>query len=53
MNNKKWENYFSSIENKYNLKMNKNNTIVIFLDGKNITKIALMIFLNRQLNILR
>lgn len=38
MNNKKWNNYFEHIENKYDLKINKNNPIVIFLDGKNITK---------------
>lgn len=38
MDNKKWINYFDNISNKYNLKMNKNNTIVIFIDGKDITK---------------
>lgn len=38
MNNKKWNNYFVNIENKYNLKMNSNNPIVIFVDGKDITK---------------
>ena len=38
MNNKKWNNYFRNIENKYSLKMNINNPIVIFIDGKDITK---------------
>lgn len=36
--NNKWYNFFCNIENKYNLNMNKNKPIVIFLDGKNITK---------------
>ena len=34
----KWNNYFGNIENKYDLKMNKNKPIVIFVDGKDITK---------------
>lgn len=38
MGNKKWNNYFGNIENKYNLKMNTNKPIVIFVDGKDITK---------------
>lgn len=38
MDNKKWNNYFDNIKNKYNLKMNTNNPIVIFVDGKDITK---------------
>lgn len=38
MDNKKWNDYFGKIENKYNLKMNSNNPIVIFVDGKDITK---------------
>ena len=35
---KEWNNYFGTIENKYNLKLNTNYPIVIFLDGKGITK---------------
>ena len=38
MDKNKWNNYFGNIENKYNLKMNKNNPVVIFVDGKDITK---------------
>lgn len=38
MNNKKWSNYFLNIQNKYNLKINVNKPIVIFIDGKDITK---------------
>lgn len=38
MDIKKWNNYFGNIENKYDLKMNNNNPIVIFVDGKGITK---------------
>ena len=38
MNNKKWSNYFLNIQNKYNLKINVNKPIVIFVDGKDITK---------------
>lgn len=38
MENKKWNNYFSDIQNKYNLKMSVNKPIVIFIDGKDITK---------------
>ena len=38
MNDKKWNNYFGNIENKYDLKINSNNPIVIFVDGKDITK---------------
>lgn len=38
MNNKKWNNYFINIQNKYNLKMSKNKPIAILLDGKDITK---------------
>lgn len=36
--NNRWYNYFCNIENKYNLRMNKDKPIVIFLDGKDITK---------------
>lgn len=39
MDNKvKWNNYFYNIINKYNLKMNSRDPIVIFIDGKGITK---------------
>lgn len=38
MGKKKWKNYFCNIENKYNLKMNKRQPIVLFIDGKDITK---------------
>lgn len=38
MNKNKWNNYFCNIENKYNLKMSNNSPLVIFLDGKDITK---------------
>ncbi|MBQ3145721.1 MAG: hypothetical protein IJB90_04040 [Clostridia bacterium] len=38
MNKVEWNNYFCNIENKYNLKMSDNKPIVIFLDGKDITK---------------
>lgn len=38
MKNKKWNDYFSNIENKYNLKLKSNSPIVIFIDGKDITK---------------
>jgi len=38
MNKKEWNNYFGNIENKYNLKMTGSKPIVIFLDGKDITK---------------
>lgn len=38
MNKKDWNNYFSKIENKYNLKMTVKKPIVIFLDAKDITK---------------
>lgn len=38
MDNKKWSNYFLGIENKYNLKINVNRPIVIFIDGKDTTK---------------
>lgn len=38
MNNKKWSSYFLNIQNKYNLKINVNKPIVIFIDGKDITK---------------
>ena len=38
MKNNKWCNYFIKIQNKYNLSLNINKPIVIFLDGKNITK---------------
>ena len=38
MNKSKWNNYFGNIQNKYNLKMNKNQPIVLFVDGKDITK---------------
>lgn len=38
MDKNKWDNYFGKIENKYDLKMNRNNAIVIFVDGKDITK---------------
>ena len=34
----KWNNYFGNLENKYDLKMNKKKPIVIFVDGKDITK---------------
>ncbi len=34
----KWNNYFINIQNKYNMNMNENNPIVIFIDGKDITK---------------
>lgn len=34
----KWNNYFIKIQNKYNLKMNVHKPLVIFIDGKNITK---------------
>ena len=36
--NKRWNDYFSNIQNKYNLKMNKIKPIAILLDGKNLTK---------------
>ena len=36
--NRRWNDYFSNIQNKYNLKMNKMKPIAILLDGKNITK---------------
>ena len=38
MDSKRWNNYFSNIENKYNLKMSTKKPIVIFIDGKGITK---------------
>ncbi len=38
MSNKMWNNYFGNIENKYDLKMNNHTPIVIFIDGKDITK---------------
>lgn len=38
MNHKMWNDYFGNIGNKYNLKMNSHNPIVIFVDGKDITK---------------
>lgn len=38
MKKEKWENYFVKIRNKYNLRMNSNTSLVIFLDGKNITR---------------
>lgn len=38
MNNKMWNDYFGNIENKYDLKINKHAPIVIFIDGKDITK---------------
>lgn len=38
MNKDKWSSYFDKIKNKYNLKLNRNQPIVIFLDGKDITK---------------
>ena len=38
MENKKWNNYFESTKNKYDLKMSINNPIAILLDGKDITK---------------
>lgn len=38
MDKKKWNHYFGNIENKYDLKMNMSNPMVIFMDGKNITK---------------
>ena len=34
----KWNNYFINIQNKYNMNMNENKPIVIFIDGKDITK---------------
>lgn len=34
----KWYNHFIKIQNKYNLNMNINKPLVIFVDGKNITK---------------
>lgn len=34
----KWSNYFVKIQNKYNLKLSINKPLVIFLDGKDITK---------------
>ena len=34
----KWYNYFMKVQNKYNLKLNINEPIVVFIDGKNITK---------------
>ena len=33
----KWQNYFESIANKYNLGLSKHRPIVIFLDGKSVT----------------
>ena len=39
MNNKnKYNNYFGNIASKYNLKMKSSTPIVIFLDGKDVTK---------------
>lgn len=35
---KKWNNYFINIQNKYNMNMNEHKPIVIFIDGKDITK---------------
>lgn len=34
----KWYNYFIKMQNKYNLNMNINKPLIIFVDGKNITK---------------
>lgn len=36
--NSNWINYFSNFENKYDLRMATNKPIVIFVDGKDITK---------------
>lgn len=38
MKNQKWNNYFDNIGNRYNLKLNRKCPIVIFIDGKDITK---------------
>lgn len=38
MNNRNWCNYFNNIQNKYNLSLTQRKPIVIFLDGKDITK---------------
>lgn len=37
-NKKKFNNYFGNIINKYNLKLNQDKPLVIFLDGRNVTK---------------
>ena len=33
-----WNNYFEKIINKYNLSISRNNPIVIFVDGRNVTR---------------
>ena len=38
MMKKNWSNYFCDIANKYNMRLSKSKPIVVFIDGKDITK---------------